>query len=226
MKMIRITKMMGRGASPKLIAVSNRHLCEGDFLEQIERIARGCPHAIILREKDMPQAEYQRLAWACAEICRNYGVQFIAHTFLDAAFNIGVTRIHLSMGDFAAHYRQYGQQDRSLSLSPFAQIGVSVHSVEEAVMAERYGASYVMAGHIFATESKKNTESRGLAFLADVCAAVEIPVYAIGGITQHNACCVIKNGASGIGVMSPLMKPEQPERLMTEYYRGICQTRN
>ena len=64
----------------------------------------------------------------------------------------------------------------------FKVIGTSVHSVEDAIKAEQLGATYMTAGHIFATDCKKGLPPRGLDFLKNVCDAVEIPVYAIGGI--------------------------------------------
>ena len=81
-------------------------------------------------------------------------------------------------------------------------------SVEEAVEAVSLGASYVTAGHIFATDCKKGLPPRGLSFLKEVCETVSIPVYAIGGITfdktQWNA--LKEQGASGACIMSGMMK--------------------
>ena len=64
----------------------------------------------------------------------------------------------------------------------FKVIGTSVHSVEDAIKAEQLGATYMTAGHIFATDCKKGLPPRGLDFLKNVCDTVQIPVYAIGGI--------------------------------------------
>lgn len=184
-----------------IIAVTNRHLCQGDFIEQIEKIARAKPHALLLREKDLPEAQYLELALTCNEICGKYDVPLIAHRFIDAARKLGIKRIHLPGDEFLAHRGK---------LREFAQIGVSVHSVDEAVFTASHGASYLIAGHIFSTDCKQGVPPRGLPFLAQVCAAVEIPVFAIGGISQRNAGSVIQNGAAGFCVMSPLMNCDQP----------------
>ena len=84
--------------------------------------------------------------------------------------------------------------------------GASVHSVEDALRAERAGATYVTAGHIYATDCKKGLPGRGLDFLKEVCAAVRIPVYAIGGIDETNADACIEAGADGVCMMSGYMK--------------------
>ncbi|MCL1853634.1 MAG: thiamine phosphate synthase [Peptococcaceae bacterium] len=208
-----------------LIVVTNRHLCQ-DFLMQLERIARCRPGAVILREKDLPESEYQKLAQDCAGICVRYGVPLIVHSFVEVAQSMGMTEIHFSFVDFCAFCGR-----KELAESPdfpelpgkqripeaFSRVGVSVHSVAEAVMAEACGASYVVAGHVFATDSKKWLEPRGVAFLADVCGAVRIPVYAIGGITPRNARDVMGCGAADVCVMSSLMRAEEPERLVAEY---------
>lgn len=88
----------------------------------------------------------------------------------------------------------------------FDLIGVSVHSVEEAIFAEKMGADYVTAGHIFLTDCKKGLAARGLPFLKNVCESVGIPVYAIGGITPDHVDDVLGAGAAGFCVMSGIMR--------------------
>lgn len=78
---------------------------------------------------------------------------------------------------------------------------VSVHSNEEAILAERFGADRLMTGHIFATRCKE-TAPRGLEYLSDIVKSVKIPVVAIGGIVADNYLEVISAGASDIAVMN------------------------
>ena len=85
-------------------------------------------------------------------------------------------------------------------------IGVSVHSVEEAKEAEKLGASYLTAGHVFATECKKGLLPRGLEFLEEICDSVAIPVYAIGGIHPGNLRQIEESKAAGACMMSEYMK--------------------
>ena len=68
------------------------------------------------------------------------------------------------------------------------------------------GATYLTAGHVFLTDCKKGVPARGLDFLADVCRAVNVPVYAIGGINDKNAGDCIQAGAAGVCMMSGYMR--------------------
>jgi len=82
--------------------------------------------------------------------------------------------------------------------------------VEWAKRSVNMGAAYLIAGHIFQTDCKKEVPPRGLDFLKQVCESVSIPVFAIGGITQFNVNDALKAGTDGICVMSHLMTCENP----------------
>ena len=184
----------------KIIAVTNRHLACRPYFEQIGRICRMHPRALILREKDLPEKEYLDLARDVLEICERYGVPMIPHYYPSAADLTGTGRVHLPLWKLEA--LRAGAQDFR------GEAGCSVHSLEEAVRAEELGAVYLTAGHIFETDCKRRTAGRGLAFLKEVCGAVKIPVYAIGGIQpdpeQIAAICAC--GAAGACIMSGMMK--------------------
>ena len=180
-----------------IICVTNRKLCKEDFLTRIESIAAVHPKAVILREKDLTEAEYAQLAEKVMEICGKYGTQCILHTFINAAVKLGFDSIHLPLPVL----RQASGEDKA----KFRMIGCSCHSPEEAREAESLGAAYITAGHVFATDCKKGLPPRGLDFLSNVCRTVDIPVYAIGGISAENMEDVRKAGAAGGCIMSGLM---------------------
>ena len=73
------------------IAVTNRSLSARPYEEQIARICRFHPAAVIVREKDLPEEEYARLAGKVLTICRRYGVRCIYHTYPEAARAAGVS---------------------------------------------------------------------------------------------------------------------------------------
>ncbi|MCY8087272.1 thiazole tautomerase TenI [Bacillus sonorensis] len=93
---------------------------------------------------------------------------------------------------------------------PHLKIGKSVHSVEEAVQAEKEGADYVLFGHIFQTDSKKGMSERGTGSLKEIKKAVAIPVIAIGGITEHRLPEVKQANPDGIAVMSGIFSKDRP----------------
>ena len=183
----------------KIIAVSNRKLCERPFLEQIERVCQMKPQAIILREKDLSEEEYRILSEEVLFVCKKYEIPCILHKFWKTALELECTSVHLPLPELRKLPEGVKEQ--------FQRIGTSVHSVEDAKEAERLGVSYMTAGHIYVTDCKKGLPPRGLPFLQHVCQAVQIPVYGIGGIKIDEAQLhELKNaGAAGGCVMSGMM---------------------
>lgn len=182
----------------KIIAVTNRHLSQRPYFEQIERICRKHPQAILLRERDLPEKEYVCLLNQVQQVCSRYHVTCIAHTYIQTGLCQNIPRIHLPLPAL-----QSQPELREL----FLQIGVSVHSIGEAELAWKLGADYLTAGHIFSTDCKPGLPPRGTEFLKSVCQAVDIPVYSIGGMQGTEECIseMISCGAAGICVMSECM---------------------
>lgn len=181
-----------------VVAVTNRHLCTGDFFEQIEKLAKSNVKAIILREKDLSEKEYESLAKKAAAICEKYNKELILHTFYDAALKLNHKKIHLPI------FALKEACEKGL-LANFEKIGTSVHSLKQLEEAKNCGATYCTAGHIFATNCKKDLPPRGLDFLAEICANAVFPVYAIGGISDKNAFSATEAGAAGVCLMSSVM---------------------
>lgn len=93
-------------------------------------------------------------------------------------------------------------------------IGVSCHSREAARSAEGDGADYLFFGPVFATPSKAAYGApQGLERLAEVCAAVSIPVLAIGGITMQNAAGCLRAGAAGLAAIRLFQQAQDPAAL-------------
>ncbi|WP_017812439.1 thiamine phosphate synthase [Paenibacillus shenyangensis] len=100
-------------------------------------------------------------------------------------------------------------------------LGRSVHSIAQAVQAEREGMDYLFYGHIYETASKPGVAARGLEQLKQICAAVDIPVIAIGGIQPHHAEELISAGAAGIAVMSGIFAAEHPAQQVAAYKAAL-----
>lgn len=185
-----------------IICVTSRKLCTETFLLRLAKIAASGVTAVVLREKDMQPDEYRSLALQARLICEHYGVPCILHSFADIAAETGSDSIHLSI---------QGIRDMTEDMKKkFSVIGVSVHSADEAAEAERLGATYITAGHIFPTDCKKGLPPRGLDYLKEICSRINIPVYGIGGIDSGNYCLVESAGAAGACVMSGLMTCDDP----------------
>jgi thiamine-phosphate pyrophosphorylase len=180
-----------------VIAVTNRKLCPGDFLEQIKRLSDAGVPRIILREKDLSVEEYQRLAEKVLAICGGTPTECILHSYVEVAQALGVTAIHLPL--------PLAEQSRD-KLGSFTKIGISTHSMEQVRRAEDAGATYLTYGHVFPTTCKPNLPPRGIAALREICRSTSLPVYAIGGITPENALEARAAGAAGVCIMSAAMQ--------------------
>lgn len=195
-----------------IICVTNRNLCKEDFLKRIEKIAVAHPAGIILREKDLTKEEYRNLAKQVLQICEKHQVSCILHSFTDEAIELSAEAVHLPLSIL----REMTEEQRSR----FKVLGASCHSLEEALEAERLGCTYIIAGHIFATDCKKGLPGRGLDFLKSICENVSIPVYAIGGINGENIADVRNAGAKGACVMSGFMQCEDVETYLNGFALG------
>ena len=199
----------------KLNIISNRKLCENENLEkQIEKIFSAYQRKIILenfeivsltlREKDLYKNEYLKLVEKIYPICQKYRIDLILHQNYDLVLEdkYNIEGIHLSYNTF----KSLNKNIRKELIKKYKKIGVSIHSIDEAKEVEMLGATYIVAGHIFKTDCKKDLEPRGLEFIQELSSALIIPIFAIGGINQENSHLVINNGAFGVCMMSSLMK--------------------
>lgn len=186
-----------------LIAVTDSASCPRPLPKQIERLAKLTelrPQSVILRAKALDKAAYRTLALQAQQSCKVTGIPLILHSDWQLAHDLGISKLHLPL----ALLRQMPACKRT----HFTWLSTSVHSVEEAIEAQALGATVLIAGHIYTTQCKAGLAPRGLGFLQNVCSAVSLPVYAIGGIDfdaeQHAE--LQANGARGACVMSAYMR--------------------
>lgn len=156
----------------------------------------GGADAIQLRDKNCSSRELIQTGRALREITRRNATLFIVNDRLDVAIACEADGVHLGQGDMRTDVA------RQIAPSGFI-IGVSVSSVEEAILAEREGADYVALSPTFSTGSKPDAgPGHGLKVLRDIRRKVSVPVIAIGGITRENIGDVIDAGADGVAVIS------------------------
>ena len=191
----------------EIICVTQSSLCGENFLSQIEKICIAKVDRIILREKHLSESEYFILAEKVQHICKEYEVPLTFHTFHKTAVELNAESFHCT----------YSMLKSEKIPDTLRNIGVSVHSVEEADDVENLGADYITAGHIFETKCKSGVKPRGIDFIKDICQSVNIPVYAIGGITPQNVSLLKNTGIKGICLMSSLMTAPNP----TEYLKSF-----
>ena len=167
-------------ASLLLYAVTDRSWLHGQTLyEQAEQALQGGATFLQLREKELDEAHFQEEAIALKALCKQYGVPFVLDDNVALAVATDADGVHVGQSDMAAG------KVRAL-IGPDKILGVSAQTVEEALLAEREGADYLGVGAVFPTGTKADANAVSYDTLRDICAAVSIPVIAIGGITKDN----------------------------------------
>ena len=183
------------------------------LLDSIASAAAAGVDWIQLREKDYSGKEWTRLVRESLERVASSGslTRILVNDRLDVALACGAGGVHLSENGIPIA-EACRLRDEYFALRRPARdflIGLSCHSLGAALGAARAGADYIYFSPIFFTPSKANYgPPQGVERLAKVSAAVNLPVIAIGGITQHNARECFKAGASGIAAIRLFQDPE------------------
>ena len=181
-------------ASLLLYAVTDRSWLHGQTLyEQAEQALQGGATFLQLREKELDEAHFQEEAIALKALCKQYGVPFVLDDNVALAVATDADGVHVGQSDMAAG------KVRAL-IGPDKILGVSAQTVDEALLAEREGADYLGVGAVFPTGTKTDANAVSYDTLRDICAAVSIPVIAIGGIT--------KDRAHGAGPVTPCARAQ------------------
>lgn len=163
----------------------------------VEAALQGGVGMVQLREKNISDEEYVRKAKLLLGITEKYNVPLIINDNVNAALRSGAQGVHLGQTDGSP------AEARKI-LGENAIIGVTAKTVETAVKAERDGADYLGCGAVFGSVTKENAVPLKMETLKGICAAVSIPVYAIGGIAPSNAGLLKGTGIRGIAVVSEL----------------------
>ena len=184
------------------IVITNRHLVQGDFLKQLEKVTKLHPHALILREKDLTDDAYESLAKKVFDLCKREDITFFLHTKIEIARKIGCQNIHLSIPVL----KGLSETEKKALTEDFCEISISCHSMEEVEIAMAGGATQIILGTIFETECKKGVLGKGVEFVREICQKCPLPVYAIGGMNLQRLPLVIDAGAAGCCMMSGFMQ--------------------
>lgn len=184
------------------IVITNRHLVQGDFLKQLEKVTKLHPHALILREKDLTDDAYESLAKKVFDLCKREDITFFLHTKIEIARKIGCQNIHLSIPVL----KGLSETEKKALTEDFCEISISCHSMEDVEIAMAGGATQIILGTIFETECKKGVLGKGVEFVREICQKCPLPVYAIGGMNLQRLPLVIDAGAAGCCMMSGFMQ--------------------
>lgn len=182
---------------------------EEEFLRRTEAALQGGVTFLQIREKDKMTREYLALAQKVHALTRKYNVPLIIDDRLDIAMAIDAEGVHL------------GQSDMPIDLArklfgPDKIIGATAKTVPQALEAYEQGADYLGVGAIYPTTTKVKTILTSTDTLRDICAAVAIPVNAIGGLNRDNTDILAGIPIGGICVVSAIMKADDPRQAALE----------
>lgn len=198
----------GRGPDPVpaiskgqgLYLITDRNICPGnDLIDAVFASLSGGVRLVQLREKDLSTKDLFGYAVAMRELTRRFDARLIINGRLDIALSAGADGAHLGTSGIPA-------RDARALLGKDSLVGVSTHTIEEAIAAEKAGADYVTFGPVFHTLSKAAYgRPAGLNGLENAVKAVNIPVYALGGIDKERVKDVLQCGAFGVAVISAIL---------------------
>ncbi len=161
-----------------------------------------------LRMKHSSTRELLLLAKRLRTICDDRGCLLIINDRIDVALLSGAHGVHFGMEDLEpAEARQLGHE---------LLIGATARTANEALAAQAAGADYLGCGSVYASATKPGLPVIGVLGIRSISSAIEIPVVAIGGITQENCAQVLKAGARGICAISPFTARRSVKNLVTQ----------
>lgn len=188
-----------------LYAVTDRAWAkEKSLYQQVEEALKGGVTCVQLREKNLPDEEFLQEAIEIKSLCRKYNVPLFINDNVSVALKCGADGIHVGQDDMAV------SEVRSI-VGENMMIGVSAHSVEEALEAVKNGADCLGVGAMFATSTKTDANVLSWQTLYDICHAVDIPVVAIGGLNKDNIPSLAGSGVDGVALVSAIFASKDIE---------------
>lgn len=151
-----------------------------------------------LRDKESTRREIFSAGILLREITRRHDVLLIVNDHPDIALAVDADGVHLGQDDLPIREARKVMGNRI--------IGISTHSLSEAIAAQEAGADYIGFGPVFSTCTKDAGEAKGIEALDEVVRGVVVPVIAIGGITPDNAVSVFGTGCAGIAASAGFLR--------------------
>lgn len=189
-----------------LYAVTDQTWTETQSIyEQVKCALKGGVTCIQLREKELCYDDFLKEAFEVKELCKKYNVPFFVNDNVEVAIACKANGIHVGQHDMHA------QNVRDL-IGDNMVLGVSVQTVEQALLAEKQGADYLGVGAVFSTSTKLDADYVPYDELKRICHAVNIPVVAIGGIYKHNIMELSGSGIDGVALVSAIFAQKDIEK--------------
>lgn len=185
------------------------------LLSTVEASFKGGVTLVQLREKDLSAKELLALAIELKTLATRYKTRLLINDRVDIALLSGADGVHLTS-------TSYSPKEARKLLGENRLIGVSTHSIEEALAAQEGGADFVTFGPVFHTPSKAGMgEPLGFDRLKEAAQKLSIPVFGLGGIDESNVKEVAAAGAS-VALISAIMASNDPEQAALNLLAAIA----
>jgi len=208
-----------RIASCRLYGFIDTAYLEGrDPGEVARQLIDGGVDLLQVRVKQGSHAARVGVGLKVVEAAAPHQVPVIVNDDIDAAFETGADGVHLGQEDWA---HLGGSEERTARLANMRIVGLSTHSLEQALAAERDGADYIGVGPVFPTATKPDAQPVGIELVRKVAGAVKTPFFAIGGITLDNLRPVLQAGATRVAVVSALLKAPDMAEAATAFRKAL-----
>lgn len=195
--------MMKIKKRPLYLVTDALHYSETAFLKRITAACQGGVDLVQLREKELTSLQYFQRAYAVKQITDKYQVPLLIDDRLDIAQAVKAAGVHLGQKDIPVEVARR-------ILGPDAIIGATAKTLKQARLAAEQGADYLGVGAIFPTTTHVETVRTSVDTLRAIKQAVNIPVYAIGGLNAANVDAVQPAEVDGVAVVSAIMKANDP----------------
>jgi thiamine-phosphate pyrophosphorylase len=202
--------------SSRLLVVTDRHQTNGrPLVPLLQRVVNAVAPAIQLRERDLSARELVTLAQEVKTVTASRGAQLLINDRIDVALAFEGVGVHLRSNSLPVTVaRQMVGTQRLL--------GISAHSVEEAVQAASQGADYIVLGPIYETPSKQAFgPPLGIHALEKACRLVSLPIMGIGGVTSARAREMRRAGAFGAAVITAILGAADVESAARELLDAV-----
>ena len=196
-----------------LYLITDRTTSSLNLTEITQKAVSAGIKTIQLREKNMTKKELYKEALSIRKFTLKHRAAFIINDYVDIALAVNADGVHLGQEDMPI------REARKL-LGKNKIIGISTHSMKQAVDAQRAGADYIGFGPIFKTTTKDAGKPKGIKSLIEIKKHIKIPVVAIGGITIDNVSEVFKSGADAAAVASGILSGDI-KRNIERFYQQI-----
>lgn len=207
---------MQRNIDYKLYLVTEEDMPVEQLLPMIKQAVNGGASLVQLREKSSGGKIFYEKALQLKNFLDSLSIPLIINDRVDIALAVDAAGVHLGQSDLPIEAVKKIIPDSMV-------VGISAHTVKEAILAEETGADYIGVGSIFPTSSKTDANLLPQGMLEKIIDSVSIPVVAIGGITEENAILLQSHELDGIAVISSITRADDPksaaEQLLKNAFR-------